>query len=60
MPSLPDLNSIFDSKVKEDGGDEPSLVKGTEQEEISHEQFIQAWKVLATQIKKKIKSISTP
>lgn len=55
MPSLPDLNSIFDSKVEEDGGDEPSLVKGTEQEEISHEQFIQAWKVLATQIKKENK-----
>lgn len=51
MPSLPDLNSIFESKTEEEDSNEPSLVKGTEEEEVTYEKFIQFWKTLATEIK---------
>ncbi|TCR08393.1 DNA polymerase-3 subunit gamma/tau [Sphingobacterium sp. JUb78] len=55
MPSLPDLNSIFESKTEEEDSNEPSLVKGTEEEVVTYEKFIQFWKTLATDIKKQNK-----
>lgn len=55
MPSLPDLNAIFDSKSVEETDNEPSLVKGTEQEIVTFEQFSQVWNALAIQIKKENK-----
>lgn len=52
IPALPDLNSIFESKVVEEGDHEPSLVKGTEEEVVTHDKFIQIWNTLAMEIKK--------
>lgn len=52
IPALPDLNSIFESKVVEEGDHEPSLVKGTEEEVVTYDKFIQIWNTLAMEIKK--------
>jgi DNA polymerase-3 subunit gamma/tau len=55
MPALPDLNSIFESKAVEEGDNEPSLVKGTEEEVVTHDKFLHVWNTLANEIKKENK-----
>ncbi|WP_312791452.1 DNA polymerase III subunit gamma/tau [Sphingobacterium sp.] len=51
IPSLPDLNTIYDNNTVAKEGDEPELVRGTEQRAVSLDQFIIVWKAYAEQLK---------
>ncbi|OOG16229.1 DNA polymerase III subunit gamma/tau [Sphingobacterium sp. CZ-UAM] len=51
IPSLPDLNTIYDNNSVAKEGDEPELIRGTEQREVSFNQFIAIWNAYAEQLK---------
>ncbi|MDR2270056.1 MAG: DNA polymerase III subunit gamma/tau [Sphingobacterium sp.] len=51
IPSLPDLNTIYENSSVAKEGDEPELVRGTEQREVSFNQFISIWNAYAEQLK---------
>lgn len=51
IPSLPDLNTIYDNNSVAKEGDEPELIRGTEQREVSFNQFIAIWNTYAEQLK---------
>jgi len=51
IPSLPDLNTIYDNNSVAKEGDEPELIRGTEQREVSFNQFIVIWNAYAEQLK---------
>ncbi|MDR0265959.1 MAG: DNA polymerase III subunit gamma/tau [Sphingobacterium sp.] len=51
IPSLPDLNTIYDNNAVAKEGDEPELIRGSEQRDISFGQFIAVWNSYAEQLK---------
>ncbi|WP_293902735.1 DNA polymerase III subunit gamma/tau [Sphingobacterium sp. UBA5670] len=51
IPSLPDLNTIYDNNAVAKEGDEPELIRGSEQREVSFGQFIAVWNSYAEQLK---------
>ncbi|MNE11731.1 hypothetical protein D3C80_1044990 [compost metagenome] len=51
ISSLPDLNTIYDNNSVAKEGDEPELIRGTEQREVSFNQFIVIWNAYAEQLK---------
>src|SRR5690606_2369715 len=44
IPSLPDLNTIYENNSVAKEGDEPELIRGTEQREVTLSQFISLWR----------------
>src|SRR5690606_41362713 len=44
IPSLPDLNTIYENNSVAKEGDEPELIRGTEQREVTFSQFISLWR----------------
>ncbi|MDR3009634.1 MAG: DNA polymerase III subunit gamma/tau [Sphingobacterium sp.] len=51
IPSLPDLNTIYDNNSVAKEGDEPELIRGSEQRDVSFGQFIAVWNSYAEQLK---------
>ncbi|MGJ1392880.1 DNA polymerase III subunit gamma/tau [Sphingobacterium multivorum] len=51
IPSLPDLNTIYDNNAVAKEGDEPELIRGSEQRDVSFGQFIAVWNSYAEQLK---------
>ncbi|WP_286841344.1 MULTISPECIES: DNA polymerase III subunit gamma/tau [Sphingobacterium] len=51
IPSLPDLNTIYDNNTVAKEGDEPELIRGSEQRDVSFGQFIAVWNSYAEQLK---------
>ncbi len=51
IPSLPDLNTIYDNNIVAKEGDEPELIRGSEQRDVSFGQFIAVWNSYAEQLK---------
>lgn len=51
IPSLPDLNTIYDNNGIAKEGDEPELIRGSEQRDVSFGQFIAVWNSYAEQLK---------
>ncbi|MNI25364.1 hypothetical protein D3C73_790120 [compost metagenome] len=51
IPSLPDLNTIYDNNAVAKEGDEPELIRGNEQRDVSFGQFITVWNSYAEQLK---------
>ncbi|MGE8427475.1 MAG: DNA polymerase III subunit gamma/tau [Sphingobacterium sp.] len=51
IPSLPDLNTIYDNNAVAKEGDEPELIRGSEQRDVSFSQFIAVWNSYAEQLK---------
>src|SRR5690606_15388781 len=51
IPSLPDLNTIYENNSVAKEGDEPELIRGTEQREVTFSQFISLWNMYAEQLK---------
>lgn len=51
IPSLPDLNTIYDNSAVAKEGDEPELIRGSEQRDVSFGQFIAVWNSYAEQLK---------
>ena len=55
IPSLPDLNTIYDNHAVAKEGDEPELIGGTEAREVTFNQFIAVWNAYAEQLKRENK-----
>lgn len=51
IPSLPNLNTIYDNNTVAKEGDEPELIRGSEQRDVSYGQFIAVWNSYAEQLK---------
>lgn len=51
IPSLPDLNTIYENSSVAKEGDEPELIRGTDQREVTFNQFIAVWNAYAEQLK---------
>lgn len=51
IPSLPDLNTIYDNNAVAKEGNEPELIRGSEQRDVSFGQFIAVWNSYAEQLK---------
>ncbi len=51
IPSLPDLNTIYDNNAVAKEGNEPELILGSEQRDVSFGQFIAVWNSYAEQLK---------